>query len=305
MVADGSRVQRADVADLPFQQGSLRKCINGDPGDGKGYVGGYHDMVGNPGSRDHVRPPAMGGSCGQLLLGVVVVAVLWLLGHHFGAIVVCAAIATVSLASALSEGVGHAVEGAIETVKRVTGRILSFLLLWAVQIFVFVPLSVLFRLIGRDPLSMGLERHSSTRWRPHASAGKRSLYHHQFAYEITPSATAHRSLPRSACIVLGSLTLILLLDVAFGSILDAVIGPMNPAVLPPGNLFTILDSGCPANGTMVEFRFAGNIRGCFQSTIRTLSGLGLSQYLQSLYEHHRRSPQILGITGRHHWSKAY
>ena len=183
------------------------------------------------------RPSRYGRLLGQLLAGGVVVAVLCLLGHYFGAIVLSTFIITISTASVFSERANRAIERAMQAVRRVTGRALSILLLGILQVFVFAPLSVFFRLVGRDPLALDLPRRASTRWRTYPSAGKRSLYRHQFAYERPPRATVHQSLARSTCIVFGAVTLILLADAGVGSILDAVIGPITPSITAPGNLF--------------------------------------------------------------------
>jgi lysophospholipase L1-like esterase len=184
------------------------------------------------------RPPSRYGRLlGQLLMGGVVVAVLCLLGHYFAAIVLSIVIVTISIASLFSERANRAIERVMQAVRRLTGRALSVLLLGILEVLVFAPISVFFRLIGRDPLALDLSLRASTRWRPHPAAGRRNLYRRQFAYERPPRATADRSLYRSTCIIFGTVTLILLADLGVGSILDAFIGPITPSVTAPGNLF--------------------------------------------------------------------
>jgi hypothetical protein len=164
----------------------------------------------------------------QLGFGIVVFAILWLLGHHTGAIVVLAVAGSLSILCALSRQAANVVDRVIVWVTSVVGRGLSFVMLGALEFLVFAPIAGLLRLVHRDPLALGSSPNDDSLWRPHFSQGRRPLYERQFTYEVPRRAViGRRSLPGRLAFVIGAVVLLMLADLGLGSILHTLTNP-NP-----------------------------------------------------------------------------
>ena len=91
---------------------------------------------------------------------------LWVLGHQLAAVVLVTVFSVVSVAALLSPSVARALERAEGVIQRVAGNGLSFLLLGAIQLLVFTPLALVFRILGRNPLALGSSPRDASFWRP-------------------------------------------------------------------------------------------------------------------------------------------
>ena len=177
-----------------------------------------------------VPKPAIGGGGGgplhvllRAVVGLVVAAVLWRLGHHGPAVALVAVLTTITAASLLSERFAAAVERVVAFVQRVAGRGLALLLLGGVQLLVFTPLWLLLRLARRDVLALGARPDDETFWRP-VPRGRRTLYERPFAYERIPRVGMHGDrypFPRLRA-VLGLVLLVVVLDLAVGATVNGV-----------------------------------------------------------------------------------
>jgi hypothetical protein len=161
----------------------------------------------------------------RALAAGAVVAVLWLIGHEPAAVVLLTLLVTVTVLSATVPAVARAIdrgEGAIQTVA---GRGLRFVVLGAMQLIVFTPVSLVLRLLRHDPLALGAAPDDPTFWRP-APARPRALHRHLYTYERFPVEGVRRdSLPLPGLRkVLGILVLLLALDVGAGALFDALDG---------------------------------------------------------------------------------
>ena len=159
----------------------------------------------------------------QLGFGVVVFAILWLLGHHTGAILVLVVAGSLSILCAVSRRVANVVDRVIVWVTTIVGRALSFVMLGALEFLVFAPIAGLLRLFHRDPLALGSSPNDDSLWRPHFSQGRKPLYGRQFTYEVPRRETVgRRSVPGRLAFAIGAVVLLVLADLGLGSILHAL-----------------------------------------------------------------------------------
>jgi lysophospholipase L1-like esterase len=161
----------------------------------------------------------------RAVVAAAVVAVLWLLGHEPAAIVLLVLLVSVTALSATVPAVARAIERGEGAIQKVAGTGLRFVLLGALQLIVFTPVSLLLRLLRHDPLALGAAPDDPTFWRP-APARPRALHRHLYTYERFPVEGVRRDplpLPglRKA---LGLLVLLLALDVGAGALFDALDG---------------------------------------------------------------------------------
>ncbi len=159
------------------------------------------------------------------LAAAAVVVVLWLLGHEPAAVGLAVLITTVTLLSATVPAVARAVDRGEHAIQSVAGRGLRFVLLGAMQLLIFTPVSLVMRLLRFDPLALGGSPEDATFWRP-APARPRALHRHLYTYERMPVEGIRRdTLPfpvlRKVLLVL---ILLLVVDVAAGSLFDALDG---------------------------------------------------------------------------------
>lgn len=168
-------------------------------------------------------PSPVAGAVGRALVGVVVAALMWWLGHPVPAAVLLGLLLVLTAASLASPRVASAVERVIAAIERVAGRVLGFVLLGAVQLLVFMPLALLLRLVRHDPLALGRSRGAPSLWRETPRRPGRPLYGRQFTHEraaTTAQGTARGRLPLLRLrAVAGLVVLVLLADLAVGLVL--------------------------------------------------------------------------------------
>ncbi len=111
------------------------------------------------------------------------------------AIVVASIAVVVTLASLISVRARSTVESATEWLAAWAGRFISFLVLTIVYALIFVPISLVLRLRGREPLQMRFASGRDTYWDPIIRpVSARKLYTRPFAFEPAQEAgTAGRS----------------------------------------------------------------------------------------------------------------
>ncbi|HYP48382.1 MAG TPA: hypothetical protein VEQ61_07055 [Thermoleophilaceae bacterium] len=160
-------------------------------------------------------------------VAVAVAAVMWWLGHRVPALVLITVISLVTAASLLIPAVAAAIDRGVRFIQRVAGRALTFVLVGGVQLFVFTPISLVLRLLRRDPLEVNPPADDSTFWAP-APRGPRDLYRRPFGYERTWSAGEARGFGRDGLpfprirAALGVVALLALLDVGLGAAVNGV-----------------------------------------------------------------------------------
>ncbi len=160
----------------------------------------------------------------SVLVPLLVVAALWLLGHTTLAIIVAAIALAVTVASRVSSRLRAGVDRILGFLGYWAGRFLTFVLLGIVQLLIFVPASLWSRLSGCDPLAVSGHNDSASRWlsRP---PQRRSLHQRPYADESYRRLAQPSAQPGSLRWIrgaLGGLVLLLLADVALGSLLGAL-----------------------------------------------------------------------------------
>jgi hypothetical protein len=161
------------------------------------------------------------GTIRRLVGAAVALVLLGWLGHWIAAVAVVVVIAGVSVAAAFIPRVGHALQRMERAISRVAGRVLTFVLLSAVQALVFTPLWLLLKLARRDPLALGSSADAPTFWRPRLERPGRPLDRRPFAYDRLPADGARRSRLGTAVTVIA---ILLVVDVCAGLTLDALRG---------------------------------------------------------------------------------
>ncbi len=161
----------------------------------------------------------------RALAAAAVVALLWLIGHEPAAVVLLVVLVTVTVLSATVPAFARVVDRGEGAIQRVAGTGLRFVLLGAMQLIVFTPVSLVLRLLRHDPLALGAAADDTTFWRP-APARPRALHRHLYTYERFPVEGVRRdSLPLPGLRkVLGLVVLLLALDVGAGALFDALDG---------------------------------------------------------------------------------
>jgi hypothetical protein len=168
-------------------------------------------------------------------LALVVIGLLWWLGHELAATVLLFVLGGVTAVSLLFPRAARAIGAGEGAIERVAGRVLSTVLLSIVELLVFTPLSLLLRLAGHDPLALGSSRDAPTLWRPHVETSEKPLHRRPFAYERLPKAVGRRTRLGWLRLVLGVVAVVVVLDVALGAGLDAM---RDEAGAAPQNLLT-------------------------------------------------------------------
>jgi hypothetical protein len=177
------------------------------------------------------------------LIAAAVVVVLWLLGHEPAAVLLAVVITTLTLLSATVPAVARVVDRGEHAIQSVAGRGLRFVLLGVMQLLIFTPVSLVMRLLRFDPLALGGSPEDSTFWRP-APARPRALHRHLYTYERMPVEGVRRdTLPfpvlRKVVLVL---VLLLALDVAAGSLFDALDGQDDTPRATPNTQLLVPDA---------------------------------------------------------------
>ena len=157
------------------------------------------------------------------LIAVGVAALLWALGRPHFAIVLVVVATALTAASLLWPGFAAGVDRAVSALQRWAGRVLALVLVGGLQVFVFMPLWLILRLVRHDPLALGAGPEDETFWRP-VPRGSPKLYRRPFAYERLPRVVRGGDrfpLPRLRA-ALGLVALLLLLDVGIGAAIDGL-----------------------------------------------------------------------------------
>jgi hypothetical protein len=191
------------------------------------------------------KGPGYGGIALRAGLALAVVVVLWRLGHGVAAGVLLAVGTTVTVASAVSPTVSAAVARFEAAVRRVAGRVLSFVVLSAIQILVFAPLALVLRIVRHNPLEPWGPPPPRSFWRPAPDRGGRELYDRPFTLERERGAAAgadRRPFTRLR-LVLGLIALLVLVDLAIGAGVDALGGDEPGDAAQGGSLMLYPDVG--------------------------------------------------------------
>jgi lysophospholipase L1-like esterase len=154
-----------------------------------------------------------------------VAAFLWWRGERVPAIVLLSVGTVATVASLVFPIVATRLDQATDWLQRWAGRGLAILLLGIVELLVFTPISLLLRLVGKNPMALSSAGGGSTFWRPFPERAGRPLYRRPFTYERAPAdATLSRGqrLFRGLCLGLGLLVILFVLDVGLGSVINRV-----------------------------------------------------------------------------------
>jgi lysophospholipase L1-like esterase len=163
-------------------------------------------------------------------VGLLVAGLLWWLGHEVPAAILATVLVLLTTASLLSPTVAAAADRVTWAIERWAGRFLGVVLLSIVNLLVITPIAAVLRLVGHDPLALGLRPDAQSFWRPvprrRGAGDGAGLYRRPFAYERVPrSAPGASRLPfprlRAGLTVVAAVAL---LDVAVGSAINLVGG---------------------------------------------------------------------------------
>lgn len=161
----------------------------------------------------------------RVLPGVLVVSVLWWLGHVLAALVLVAVLAALIVVLLASPAARHRFQQLVAAVQRGTGTVLTVVLMGAVQLLVFTPAAAVMRLLRHDPMALGARPDDPTFWRP-STPSRRDLYSRQFTDErVVGTAVAGRARLGPVLRVRAAIGLVVLLlaaDVATGTALDVL-----------------------------------------------------------------------------------
>ena len=184
------------------------------------------------------QPSTIRGEAQAVLVPLIGVAALWFLGHPTLAIIVAAIALTITVASAVSPEIRTRLDRIMAFVGHWAGRFLTFFLLGIVQLVIFAPAAMWSRFTRSDPLDVSSHNDETSQWLPR-SPQKRSLHQRPYTderYRRPSTGTAARpgSL-RWLQGLLGGLVLLLIADIALGSLLNRFdnddTGPTNDHVV--------------------------------------------------------------------------
>ncbi len=163
------------------------------------------------------RPPAQTRGMAHLVVPIVVVLTLWVIGWRALAIIVAAAATAVAIARAASPRFRAVVDRLFAWVGRTVGQLLTVVLLGAVQLLIFAPVSALARLLRTDPLDPRAGS-SGSRWLER-DRRDRPVPGRQFANERyrLPGGRPAAGSPGWIRGVLGGLVLLVGADIALGT----------------------------------------------------------------------------------------
>ena len=172
------------------------------------------------------RSSRIGNALRQILIGVIVAAVFWLLGRHALAVVVVAASIIAAIVCVFSPRASDLLSRVVTRFQAVVGRALSWLLLGFVELIIFTPVAAIAAITRHDPLALGHGRNEPTQWRVHTAKGRKTLYARQFTYEWP--AQVRRSLLGRLALAVGAVVLLMACDVGVGSAVAALKGTTPP-----------------------------------------------------------------------------
>jgi lysophospholipase L1-like esterase len=176
--------------------------------------------------------PALGGIVVRAVGIAAVAAFLLWRGQRVPAIVLLVVGALATGASLVFPVVAKRLDQATVWLQRWAGRALGIVFLGFVQLVIFTPISLVLRLVGKNPMTLRSPREANTFWRPFPVRTGRPLYRRPFTYEGEAGGAdvGRRELfVRRLCIGLGALVLLFVLDVGLGAVINRVkpIGTAN------------------------------------------------------------------------------
>jgi lysophospholipase L1-like esterase len=176
--------------------------------------------------------PALAGIVLRAVGAGGVGAFLWWQGQRPAAVVLLTVATLATVASLLFPIVATRLDQATDWLQRWAGRGLALVLLGIVELFVFTPVALLLRLVGKNPMALGAPGDGSTFWRPFPQRTGQPLYRRPFTYERAlgdASLGRGQRFLRGLCMGLGLLVLLFVLDIGLGSVLNRVkpIGTAN------------------------------------------------------------------------------
>ena len=171
--------------------------------------------------------------------GGLVAVLLTLLGRELAAAVVLVVAVLVGVGAASSPRFRRGFDRLLHAVGHSVGVALSFLLMGLLELFIFLPVSLLLRLVRHDPLKPGAD-HRQARWQTHpglvlpgearsgearsgkARSGKALDRHLYVAEPAKPVPTGWRRQARQVPRLVGFVAIVLALDLAVGWVWQTV-----------------------------------------------------------------------------------
>lgn len=174
-------------------------------------------------------------------IGLAVVAVLWLLGRHVAALVLLAVLTLTAAASLRLPAVALALDRATKAVQRGAARVLTFIVLVALELLVVIPVSLVLRLVRVDPLKPRAVASEDSFWVATERHPTRRLYRREFAYERVglDAGRAQPSRRRRLRTVVAFAALLVAVDLAVGALLHT---QDQPAIVNPARTLSLLPS---------------------------------------------------------------
>lgn len=158
----------------------------------------------------------------SVLVPLVLIAVLWLLGHQTLAVIVGAIALTITVARAVSPELRTRIDRIMAFVGHWAGRFLTFFLLGIVQLLIFVPAAMWSRLTRSDPLDVSSHDDKASQWLSRFPQ-KRPLHQRPYTDERYRRSSTGTDAPPDSIRwlrgLLGGLVLLLIADIALGSLL--------------------------------------------------------------------------------------
>jgi hypothetical protein len=165
--------------------------------------------------------PVVRGVAVRVVGASSVAVVLFLLGHRLGAAILLAVLTLSSALSLTVPAVGTAIDEFLASFQRFVGRGLTAVLLGVVFVVVFIPVSLVLRVLRHDPLELGASADDPTYWRDRARRRGRPLYRRPFTYERHPAPVARGRKTGRLRTALGLLVVLALLDLGTGTLIGA------------------------------------------------------------------------------------
>ncbi|OBI80256.1 GDSL-type esterase/lipase family protein [Mycobacterium sp. E740] len=188
--------------------------------------------AGAPGpTRRSARAAAVKASALRTFGGLVVAAVLWLVGLRLGAVLLTAVLIALAVVSIAWPSVGATIDGAIARLAGWVGRLVAAVVLALVYFVVFMPISLYRRMFGRDLLASPGATPEST-WIAKPRVSDPVIARRQFSVE--PEVLVLK--PRGRAATAKHLALLMLRVAAVLIVLDLLIGIAFPQWAPHGGV---------------------------------------------------------------------
>jgi lysophospholipase L1-like esterase len=155
----------------------------------------------------------------RIAVPLAAAAILWALGQKTMALVVLAIAGSLVVAGLVSRAAERAILRAGAWLARVVGTVLSYVLLGAVYLLVFMPVSLILRLTRHDPLHARPDPSRASYWLPLRDERHRPLPRWQFAVEPAQPGESSRGGPIRSMVT--ALAVLFLLNLVAGVLLQA------------------------------------------------------------------------------------